>query len=266
MNEQKIEAHKVTKPIQLLAAWLVGLILIDGMFLIAADRMPSDSWERGAFTISAIVYVPLFLLSMLLLQTKFRPELQEDTFYAEYISKKGPEKIRVEKKEEHDAKLEALERRLVALTEIASHSKAENTNSTKNLDWGNWRIGVNKLLPEYSNIRKALRDRNIYVASIFGNHEAPHPEKWVISISEYLPDNYKADILKSVADFGIDGFQVWEPRREADENEDVYIGSYDEKYYAPINRELLALLNSGAEWADIHDFYQSNYGKFGIKA
>lgn len=266
MTEQKIEAHKVTKPMQLLAAWLVGLILIDGMFLIAADKMPADSWERGALTISAIAYVPLFLLSMLLLQTRFRPELQEDTFYAEYIGKKGPEKIRLEKREEHDTKLEALERRVIALTEVALHLKSEGKNSATDLDWGSWRIGVNKLIPEYSNIRNALREKKIHVASVFGNPEAPHPEKWVISISQYLPDNYKIDILKSVATFGMDGFQVWEPRPEADENEDVYIGSYDEKIYAPINSELLSLLNGGAEWADVQDFYQNNYGKFGVKA
>ena len=36
MAEQKIVPEKITRPIQLLAAWLAGLVLIDGAFLTTA--------------------------------------------------------------------------------------------------------------------------------------------------------------------------------------------------------------------------------------
>jgi hypothetical protein len=34
-TENRIDPERVTKPIQLLAAWLVGLIVVDGSFLVA---------------------------------------------------------------------------------------------------------------------------------------------------------------------------------------------------------------------------------------
>src|SRR5437879_5901367 len=82
----KLDAQKVTKPIQLLAAWLIGLILVNSAFLVAASRI--DGWERSALILAAIFNVPVFLAAMFLLQTKFRPELQEDMFYSKYLSSK----------------------------------------------------------------------------------------------------------------------------------------------------------------------------------
>src|SRR4030095_967007 len=96
-TEQKIVPEKVTKPIQLLAAWLIGLIVVNGIFLTAASVMKDDSWERSALVIASIVNVPLFLASMFLLQTRFRPELQEDLFYSQYLDKKSNKIVTVTK-------------------------------------------------------------------------------------------------------------------------------------------------------------------------
>ena len=86
IESPKFEAQKVTKPIQLLAAWLVGLMAIDGMFLGAASRI--TGWEQSVLVIAAVFNVPLFLGAIFLLQTKFRPELQEDSYYATYLNSK----------------------------------------------------------------------------------------------------------------------------------------------------------------------------------
>ena len=88
MPEQKIEAHRITKPIQLLAAWLVGLILVNGSFLATAKLMTTPSWVSGLLTIAAVANVPIFLVCIFLLQTRFRPEMQEDTYYAKYLENK----------------------------------------------------------------------------------------------------------------------------------------------------------------------------------
>ncbi|MFD2938780.1 hypothetical protein [Flavobacterium notoginsengisoli] len=87
MNKQ-IKPEKITRPIQLLAAWLIGLILINTAFLTAASQINKPDWASGLLIISSVVNVPLFLCSIFLLQTKFRPEMQEDTFYSKYLERK----------------------------------------------------------------------------------------------------------------------------------------------------------------------------------
>lgn len=87
METHKINPDKITKPIQLLAAWLVGLILVNCSFLTAASHLTDPSWIPPLLVIAAVLNVPIFLVSLFLLQTKFRPEMQEDTFYSKYLEK-----------------------------------------------------------------------------------------------------------------------------------------------------------------------------------
>ncbi len=83
---QEIQAHKVTKPIQLLAAWLLGLIAINGAFLTAANLLSAPKWAAAVLVIAAVVNVPVFLVCIFLLQTRFRPEMQEDSYYSKYLA------------------------------------------------------------------------------------------------------------------------------------------------------------------------------------
>lgn len=87
MTEQKIVPERVTKPIQLLAAWLVGLILVNGSFLIAAQQISHPDWASGLLVIASVLNVPAFLLALFILQTKFRPQLQEDVYYSQYLQR-----------------------------------------------------------------------------------------------------------------------------------------------------------------------------------
>lgn len=96
MTQPTIQPQTVTKPIQLLAAWLVGLVLVDGAFLGAATQLTEPDWAAGALTVAAIVNVPLFLAFLFLMQTRFRPEMQEDTFYARYLERKSAETQQIE--------------------------------------------------------------------------------------------------------------------------------------------------------------------------
>ena len=88
MTDQRIRPERITKPIQLLAAWLTGLVLVNGGFLTAASYLEEPAWAAGLLVIAAIVNVPLFLVALFLLQTRFRPEMQEDTFYSQYLERK----------------------------------------------------------------------------------------------------------------------------------------------------------------------------------
>lgn len=85
MNTPTIRPDTVTRPIQLLAAWLVGLVLIDASFLTAASTVRFPGWAPGMLVISAVANVPLFLALIFFLQTKYRLELQEDPFYAKHL-------------------------------------------------------------------------------------------------------------------------------------------------------------------------------------
>ena len=87
MKTQKIEAHKITKPIQLMAVWFVALLFIDSAFLTAAVNISTPSWLAPTLVISAIIFVPIFLISIFLMQTVFRKELQDDPFYSEWLKR-----------------------------------------------------------------------------------------------------------------------------------------------------------------------------------
>lgn len=87
METQKIEAHKITKPIQLMAVWFIALLLIDSAFLTAAANITAPSWLAPTLAISAIVFVPIFLGGVFLMQTVFRKELQDDPFYSEWLKR-----------------------------------------------------------------------------------------------------------------------------------------------------------------------------------
>lgn len=85
MNNPQIDPAKVTRPIQLLAAWLAGLVLLDGIFLTAAAKISIPSWAPAALVIAAIVFVPLFLACFFLLMTRFRRHMQDDPHYSKYL-------------------------------------------------------------------------------------------------------------------------------------------------------------------------------------
>lgn len=70
-----------------MAVWFVTLLSIITAFLIAAAKIHEPKWLCPALVISAICFVPLFLLGVFLMQTVFRKELQEDQYYSEWLRK-----------------------------------------------------------------------------------------------------------------------------------------------------------------------------------
>ncbi len=71
MKTQTSEAHKITKPIQLMAVWFMALLLIESAFLTAAANISTPSWLAPTLVISAIVFVPLFLIAEVLANRHF---------------------------------------------------------------------------------------------------------------------------------------------------------------------------------------------------
>jgi hypothetical protein len=62
-------------------------------------------------------------------------------------------------------------------------------------------------------------------------------------------------LLRAVLPFGFEGIQFWTPRRDADEDEDVYIGSYGVDAYARVTEELSKLLQARVEAVDLRYYY-----------
>lgn len=260
MSDPRIEPHRVTKPIQLLAAWLVGLILTNGSFLGAAASFPTGAWERGALVIAAIANVPIFLLALFLLQTRFRAELQEDSFYAEYLSKKTATFVRIDKDAAQDSKIEGIERAISHLTQPKSATPTETAgdqqDSVPTVDWSEWTVALNEHHPKFRELREAFRSAAIPVGDIYGTGQGP--SKWIISLANHLPVEHKAQILRLALPFGFDGIQFWDPQPEADENEDAYVGSYGGGTYAPVSEELTDLLKRDVEAADLKHYYSKH--------
>jgi len=120
MSNNKIEAHKITKPIQLLAAWLVGLAIVNVSFLTAAANITQPSWVPGLLSVAAVINVPIFVVSIFLLQTKFRPEMQEDSYYSDYLNSKNNNTLPNEPSKPTDniqSSIEDLSKKISALAE-----------------------------------------------------------------------------------------------------------------------------------------------------
>lgn len=265
MPDHQIQPHKVTKPIQLVAAWLTGLVLIDAMFLGAAVSLSSETWPHGFLVVAAVINVPIFLSAIFLLQTKFRAELQEDSFYSEYLSKRTSQVIRIDKNLEQDAKIAALELQIHQLKQAAETTTLlkpsdtpSNAIATAVEDWGEWLVAVNGLHPQFNDIVNALETAGIPVETVFGKG-APDstPSRWVISINLHIPSKLQVALLRTLMQFNFEGFHRWEPRRDAEEYEDVYIGSYGDEPVVRITPKLRELLAGQTAEKSLNAYYRA---------
>ncbi|WP_145961319.1 hypothetical protein [Salinisphaera sp. LB1] len=207
---------------QLLGAWLAGLLAIDGSFLFAAVRMGDQSWAGVALVIAAILNVPLFLAAVFLLQTRFRPELQEDSYYSSYLSSKTNEPVKVSKT---DTRYLELRQQISELEEkiISQGGSVQTVSASANSSVENIYVGINKHLENRKDIKQKLRDCNIIKISIFGPDEPP--EGLNISISEHLSAEQSRFLIGVARDLGFETYNFFDNRAEETE-EDILFGSY----------------------------------------
>ena len=86
MTQPEFKPHKISKGIQLPGFWLAAIIIISGAFLLAATNIEDPGWVRPTLVIAAVFLVVLGLIAVFLLQTKFRPLLQDDKYYNKWLS------------------------------------------------------------------------------------------------------------------------------------------------------------------------------------
>jgi hypothetical protein len=259
-NQSKIDPQKVTKPIQLLAAWLVGLIVINTGFLAAAVKIGTNHWTSGTLVIAAIINVPLFLIAIFLLQTKFRPELQEDSYYSKYLDKKSNKYIAAPTNMEKDS--EILKRVELMQGSISSILDAQTKDGISMPSrWRGWRVSVNDFHENLISIKRALSDAGIQIDDYFGSSsiDPKPPKEFLIGFRESMDLGACIYLLRQVAGLGFIGYYYFDEPREIDPD-DVYLGPYGStQNIVPINDELLKLLNKdNLNSADIRA-YESKY-------
>lgn len=88
MSEAQIQPHKVKSPIQLLAVWFAALVILDGAFLTAAASIDHPSWVAPMLCIAAVLFVPVFLVAAMVMQTKYRTHLQDDAHFSYWLERK----------------------------------------------------------------------------------------------------------------------------------------------------------------------------------
>ncbi|MBB1477569.1 hypothetical protein [Shewanella sp. SG41-3] len=227
MSNQKISPEKITKPIQLLGAWLAGLIIVNGSFLGAAVSINTQGWAVEVLIIASVLNVPLFLICIFLLQTKYRPEMQEDSYYSKYLElSTGVVMIRKKEDVESDKIKETIEasNRLnvtlisnleesikaiaeqvkyisepIGLTEQQKEDikKLEKTiqNSEKSIALAkqmskkNVDIWVNDLLENYQSVVSVLAESGLKVNSTFGSTSTDPeiPKKKMVGFGNSVP-------------------------------------------------------------------------------
>jgi hypothetical protein len=181
MAEQApIRPERITKPIQLLAAWLAGLTIVNGSFLLAATRVLQPTWIPATLVIASIANVPIFLFAIFLLQTKFRPEMQEDTFYAPYLASKTANTERLVAPEAVAVLREEIARIDKMLAVPAAAGQVVSL-SVERIDWSTVTVSVNKSLGNFSAVVAALGKEGIPIHETFGGKNAP-PDVFSIAV------------------------------------------------------------------------------------
>jgi len=280
--KQKLEAHKITRPIQLLAAWLVGLVLVNGSFLAAATAVSQPSWVPGVLVIASIVNVPLFLIAIFFLQTRYRPEMQEDTFYAKYLETKTKERyvlsstsmfaeladIRKELMESSSRLLEFMDKTNDTLSKFSSQVKdiMKSTESPteiksklqeleKKISESKSEIRMAKERVEWYGIRVQINNKLKVFAELssrLGDANIPisnvfgvnTPRYFQLSIGNGVQIDHLRELVNIAYPLGLDYVEYTDGSMHSG---CVYIGSYGhehESFGAKVTPELIQILNS----------------------
>lgn len=273
-SSHKIPVEKVTKPIQLLAAWLTGLILIDAAFLTAANNLSEPVWAKGLLITAAIINVPLFLASIFLLQTKFRPEMQEDLFYSKYLESKtgmlrqpvSSNQLTKLKEELYSANTETLklvssiQQEIKGLTFEIKDGKAKALFLPSNevlerkikeaedvSSWNQCEIRLNCLMKAKEQFKKCLIENNIPIHGLFGNNDLDFNDPPEVVIGPGFSKEHLKKFLNAISTQAVSivAFAYPEDGAEGEEtyHKEILIGAYNSHNYGLSLERAVELIN-----------------------
>ena len=261
MTAQKIDASRVTKPIQLLAAWLIGLVLVDSAFLGAAVTI-TIQWIKAVLVIAAVLNVPVFLFALFLLQTRYRPEMQEDAFYSEYLDKRTRGMVNPEQVRMADSVNEQVLSEIQAIKGLLP-ANAVGMDAERVIERRRYSLSINDYLSQFEDLRSKLRAQGFWIKEIFGstNPDPQVPRVYIISICDDVDLGYVRDVLRLLLKFpSFDGIKFHQRSPNFIDESDVYLGTYDfEKGYAVLTPELQTLVDEGFERVDIDHYCKTHW-------
>lgn len=260
MAEQRIEPSRVTKPIQLLAAWLTGLVLVNGAFLGSAIGIPAQ-WLQAVLVIAAVLNVPAFLFAIFLLQTRYRPEMQEDVFYSKYLDKKTQALVDVKQVRMAESVNEQVLAEIRAISALLPNATT-GTAAKHVIERRRYSLSINDFFPQFAELRSDLRSQGFWINSIFGstNSKPERPKVYIISICDDVDIGYMREVLRVLLKYPFDGIKI--SHRVPVDDSDVYLGSYDiSSGYAALTPELQQLVDAEFERLDIEHYCAKHWKK-----
>jgi hypothetical protein len=81
MTNSKIEPHKINKPFQLLAVWMIGLILMTGTLITGAGVVNTPTWVPPMLCVSTVMIIVVGIILPLVMFIKYRKEFLDDPYY-----------------------------------------------------------------------------------------------------------------------------------------------------------------------------------------
>lgn len=268
MSQRTLQPHRITRPFQLLAAWLFGLIALDTAFLTAAVKLHEPKWLPVFLVVSAVLLVPLFLACFFLLQTKFRHVLLSDQLYVLHqLTRENLDlfgrmhglrvelqrsqvstlsevqdvqtrlsRLRGELREPFPEEPARVEEWVAAFERELDQSSASLESIRRTAFWSRVRIAVNELLPFFDRIVEKLESNGASVSYTFGTASDP-PVRILLSFGTEVPYENVQSILDLVSGFGVDSISF---AREEVAAGEIYIGSYAYMWYpiAPLTEKL----------------------------
>lgn len=255
MENPKIQPDKITKPIQLLAVWFAGLVILVGLLLSAAKMITEPIWLVPLLVISAILIIPIFLYFVFLLQTKYRPQMQEDTFYSKYLDTTTNETIILSDEQRTNSMVIDLQNQLIQLTEsnkiylsnietlvknnnkdsiklaeIEEYITKSNTNFEQvetNIKKSQFKIFLNRLLPKFKEYRLYLIKNQYENFEEFKGGGEEQLSKSLMSIGTNVEPEFVYELIKLLHPLGLEMISLIVQGHEKDfRRYDVVIGSH----------------------------------------
>lgn len=249
MENHNIKPEKITKPIQLLAVWLIGLILIVSALLTAAGTINQPSWLPAFFSISAVCIIPLFLALIFLLQTRFRPQMQEDEYYSKYLNSNTLELESNLPQFDVESLTNKIDEKLIELSLITkneiqslkdsfakispvevkadSSQKGDLIKFDKFIKDSKTTILINTKLDKFEEIVGALGRLSIRIDRFFGNSDRQEvPAIFLLSFGKDVDFEIVKILIFKLKDFGL---MYISNVKDAYSNNNLYVGSYGYK-------------------------------------
>lgn len=256
MENPKIQPDKITKPIQLLAVWFAGLVLLVGLLLAGAKTITEPIWLVPVLVISAILIIPIFLYFVFLLQTKYRPQMQEDTYYSKYLDTSTNKTIILTEESKINSTVIELQNQIIQLTEsnklylknienlikdtkpndgkkieeIEAYIKTSNENFNKveeNIKKSQFRIKLNRLLPKFSEYRLAIIKNGFENMEEFTGGSDKPLERALLSVGVNVEPKFVFEIVKILHPLGLEIINLINEGQEQEiRKNEIVVGSH----------------------------------------